>query len=122
MTAPTPRQPVRQEWPGFLTRITASDKGQPVTIEVMGLDLGAQLEAENMPLELITYDERDDAVIISVASAAGEEGALRHIVEHPWKILFDPPHPEAVHTIDIEGPDGTHTLITLHSRPALPEA
>jgi hypothetical protein len=122
MPTQTPRQPVRQEWPLFFRAITEQDLGKPITIEVVSPELGTNVEADGMPLEQITYDDRDDAVIITVASRTGEEGALRHIVEHPWKIIFDPPSPTGVRTIDIEGPDGSHTLVTLHSRPAVPEA
>ncbi len=38
------------------------------------------------------------------------------MVQDPWKILFDPPSPGAVRTIDVEGADGAHTLVTLHGR------
>jgi hypothetical protein len=116
----TSRQPVRQEWPGFLTAIAEVDRGHPVSIEVISAELGSQVEAEGMPLEDLAYDERADAFVISVGSQSGEPGALRHVVEQPWKILFDPPSPLAVRTIDVEGPDGAHTLVTLHSRPSLP--
>lgn len=125
MTAQTPRQPVRQEWPGFLTAVTREMTGTPVTIEVVSREIGTRVEAAAVPLEMIAYDDRDDAVVITVAAADGEEGALRHIVEHPWKMIFDPPSLTGVRTIDIEGPDGDHTLVTLLASPAVeagPEA
>ncbi|HEU5003353.1 MAG TPA: DUF5335 family protein [Actinomycetota bacterium] len=121
MSPPT-RQPVRQEWPTHFATITEDTAGTPVTIEIISPEFGTKIEADEMPLDSMTFDERDDTFIIAVNSRDGQEDALRHIVEHPWKITFDPPAPMAVRTIDVEGPDGAHSLVTLHSRPALPEA
>lgn len=116
------RQPVRQEWPGFFAVITRDERGKPVTIEIVSPEIGTKLEASEVPLEAITYDDRDDAVIVEVSSSSGEQGALRHMVSNPWKIIFDPPSPGSVRTMDIEGSDGVHTLVTLHARPAVPDA
>jgi hypothetical protein len=116
------RQPVRQEWPGFFAVITRDERGKPVTIEIVSPEIGTKVEASEVPLEAITYDDRDDAVIVEVSSSTGEEGALRHIVSNPWKIIFDPPSPGSVRSMDIEGSDGAHTLVTLHGRPDAPGA
>ncbi|HLJ08853.1 MAG TPA: DUF5335 family protein [Acidimicrobiia bacterium] len=108
------RQPVRQEWPGFLAVIAEAEQGNPVSIEVMG-QAGNEPEAVAVPLAEFSYSEREDAVIVAVDG--GSDGPHRHVVIHPWKIQFDPPSPFTARTIDIEGPDGAHTLVTLHNRP-----
>lgn len=116
------RQPVRPEWPSHFAAITEDTAGTPVSVEIISPEFGTKVEADQLPLDSMTFDDRDDALIIALSGRDGEEDILRHIVEHPWKIHFDPPTPAAVRTIDVEGPDGTHSLITLHSRPAVPEA
>jgi Family of unknown function (DUF5335) len=110
------RQPVRQEWRGFLDSVTHELEGEPVTVEVVTAELGSRVEADRLPLSFINYDEKDEAVYVSVRGREGGDAVLEHIVQNPWKILFDPPSPSAVRTIDIEGPDGSHTLVTLHGR------
>ena len=112
------RQPVRQEWRWFLGLLTQSAAGELATIEIVGPEVGTQVEAEHLPLDDITYDDRDETVVVSLRERDGDGIALRRIVENPWKITFDPPLPETVHTMDIEGGDGVHTLVTLHARPA----
>ncbi|GAC1368566.1 MAG: hypothetical protein NVSMB32_13590 [Actinomycetota bacterium] len=113
------RQPVRQEWRWFLGLLTKDVAGEPATVETVGTEQGTQVEADRLPLESITYDDREETVTVSLRSQDGGELALRHIVDNPWKIVFDPPLPEQVRTVDIEGGDGVHTLVTLHSHPAL---
>ncbi|HMC08678.1 MAG TPA: DUF5335 family protein [Actinomycetota bacterium] len=110
------RQPVRQEWRGFLDAVSRDQEGRPVTIEVMSSEIGGQIEADRLPLNFIQYDEKDEVFIVSVRKRDADEPALDHIVENPWKILFEPPTPEAVRAIDVEGADGVHTLVTLHGR------
>lgn len=116
------RQPVRQEWPGFFAVITRDEKGKPVTIEVVSAEEGTRVEVSEQPLDRIVYDDREDAVIVVVAAPTEDGEPRRHVVPTPWKIIFDPPRPGSVRTLDLEGSDGAHTLVTLHGRPSLPEA
>ena len=117
-----PRQPVRQEWKWFLGRLTQSAAGGLTTLEVVGPEVGTQVEADRLPLDDITYDDREETIVVSLREAHGDGIALRRIIENPWTIIFDPPLPEDVHTLDIEGGDGVHTLMTLHARPSPAEA
>lgn len=110
------RQPVRQEWRGFLDSVTRELEGEPVTIEVVTAELGSRVEADRLPLSFISYDEKDEVVIVSVLGRDSGDPVLEHMVQDPWKILFDPPSPGSVRTIDVEGADGAHTLVTLHGR------
>jgi hypothetical protein len=110
------RQPVRQEWKGFLDIVSRETEGQPVTIEIVTAESGSQVEADGLPLSYISYDEKDEVVIVSVREPDSSDPVLDHIVQNPWNILFDPPLPGSVRTIDIEGADGAHTLVTFHGR------
>jgi hypothetical protein len=110
------RQPVRQEWKGFLDIVSRETEGEPVTIEIVTAETGSQVEADGLPLSYISYDEKDEVVIVSVREPDSSDPVLDHIVQNPWKIVFDPPSPASVRTIDIEGADGAHTLVTFHGR------
>lgn len=110
------RQPVRQEWQGYLDIVSRETEGEPITIEVVTAELGSKVEVDHLPLASISYDEREDLVFVSVHSNSSEDPVFEHIVQNPWKIVVDPPSPGAVRSIDIEGADGAHTLVTLHGR------
>jgi hypothetical protein len=115
------RQPVRQEWRMFLDTVTKEQEGEPVTVEIVSAELGSQVEADRLPLFMMSFDDKDEVFIVSVKGAHTQDPVLEHIVQNPWKIVVDPPSPGSVRTIDVEGADGAHTLVTLHGR-EIPEA
>ena len=49
-----------------LEALTSEHEGGAATIEVVGLDLGDQVEGDNLPLSYIEYDPHDDAVSVGV--------------------------------------------------------
>jgi hypothetical protein len=87
-----------------------------VTVEFVSAERGRRLVADRDPLSQITYFERDDVLVVCVASVGDDHVGREHIIARPWKMLFDPPSPGAVRRIDIEGADGARTLVTLHGR------
>src|SRR5438067_13393792 len=93
------RQPVRQEWRGFLDSVTRELEGEPVTLEVVTAELGSRVEADRLPLSFISYDEQDEVVLVSVLGRAGGVPVMDHMVLAPWKILLAPASPGDVHTI-----------------------
>jgi hypothetical protein len=107
-------QPVAHQWRAFLEVMTIEQVGQAVTVEFVSANLGRRLVADRDPLSHITYFQRDDVLVICVASVGDDHTGREHIIEHPWEIIFDPPSPSAVRRIDIEGADGARTLVTLH--------
>jgi len=109
-------QPVRQEWKGFLDTVSREMEGEPVTIEILTPGTESKVEADRLPLAYISYDDRDEVMIVSVREPQSSDPVLDHMVQNPWRILFEPPSPDAVRTIDVEGADGVHTVVTLHGR------
>jgi hypothetical protein len=111
----------RPAWRDFFELLTKEHEGDDVTIEVVSLDFGDQLEAEKLPLAYIEYDDKDDVFIVAVGGRDGRYPAvLRHMIAHPKTIMVDSPAPNVTMAIDVVGGDGAQTLVTLHRRPALP--
>jgi hypothetical protein len=111
----------RQDWREFFEKLSKEFEGYDVTIEVVGQDIGDQVEAEKLPLNYLAYDDKDDAFIVAVGGTTGRYPVvLRHIVEHPKQIWAEPLTPTTPWAIDVIGPDDTQTIVTLRLRPALP--
>jgi hypothetical protein len=109
----------RDAWQETLQRLSVEHQGDLATIEVAGLDLGDQFEAEQIPFSYVEYDPHDDAVSVGVGGLDGKYPVmLRHVVEHPESVLV---HAADVGsgTIEVRSPDGTVTLITLGAPPQL---
>lgn len=106
----------REEWREFFEKLSNEFDGYDVTIEVVGEQLGDQLEAEKLPLAYLAYDDKDDVFIIAVGGRDGRYPALHHLIDSPQRILADSMSPDVPWAIDVIGPD-TQTIVSLR-RPA----
>ena len=69
----------RRNWEDFFNRISKSLEGKRASVEVAGLDIGDQIEAEKVAFLGIVYDPRDDLVEVAL------EG-LDHMIRNPQEI------------------------------------
>jgi peptidoglycan hydrolase-like protein with peptidoglycan-binding domain len=111
----------REAWHDFFEDVTKEHEPSDVTVEVLGLDLGDQLEAEKLPLAYLEYDPKDDEFIVGVGGRDGRYPVvLDHAVHGPQKILVDNRVPALVTAVEVADGDGQQTIVTLQSRPELP--
>jgi hypothetical protein len=111
----------RAAWHDFFEDVTKEHEPSDVTIEVLGLDLGDQLEVEKLPLAYLEYDPKDDEFIVGVGGRDGRYPVvLDHAVHGPRKILVDNQVPTSVTAVDVTDGGGQQTIVTLRSRSALP--
>jgi hypothetical protein len=102
----------RSQWATLLDRLTKEHEGELVTIELLDPTYGDLREAERLPFAYLTYDSRDDVVIVAVGGRSGRYPVvLRHIISSPTDVDVAEGRPAgaAVRVIDAEG---TPTLVT----------
>ena len=75
-------QLAKTQWQAYFDSISKTLGATQVQIEVAGLALGDQIEADYIPLIGISYDPKDDVLSISA------EG-VEHMVSHPVQIYVD---------------------------------
>ena len=102
----------RTRWGTFFDSLTRTLVGKQAEIEVAGLDLGDQIEAEWAPLIGITYDEKDDLIEIALEQ-------LDHLIRSPHAIFVDEGVGGIV-AIAIEDSDGHRHIVKLKDPLALP--
>jgi Family of unknown function (DUF5335) len=73
----------RRNWQNVLDRISRSQNGCKVTIEIAREDLGAQKEVENAGFYGLSYDPRGSAIAIRA-------GAVEHMIAQPERINIAP--------------------------------
>jgi hypothetical protein len=104
----------RKAWQSELDRLTWQHEGDYVTIEVMNVSLGDQVEVERLPFAYATYDHKaDTAVIVVGGTTARFPVALRHLVTHPVKVAID--QGAERESLLITGSDGTTTVARFYS-------
>jgi hypothetical protein len=109
----TPEQ--RSEWSALTDRLSADHAGHDVTIEVLDPDGGDNSLIERLPFDGITYDHKDDVLVVSVGGRSPRYPVvLRHLIPHPTEIVFDLiPQGAALKITDTSG---TTTLLSLLRR------
>lgn len=76
------RQIDRHDWQQYFDNASRQLEAANVDVEVDGLDMGAQIEAEKMALEGLTYDPKDNAFSVML------EG-LEHRIPQPREIAVE---------------------------------
>ena len=105
----------RSQWAEQLDEVTRDHEGDEVTIEVLDKDWGDAHEVEWMPFTYVTYDKKDDVVIIGVGGrSAAWPVLLRHVVRHPVEVSLATVGEEAV--LRVAEQDGTVTLVAIKAK------
>jgi hypothetical protein len=77
----------RTSWQGFFDTLSEEHHGELITIEVLGNDIGDQVEAERLPFNYASYDGKDDVVVIGVGGDSPRfPVVLRHMIWHPTEV------------------------------------
>ena len=75
-------------WAMELHRFTNRNAGRATTLEVDSPDFGAQSQEHGFPLRGITYDSRDERVLITLGEQASAERHLTHSIPDATAIFL----------------------------------
>jgi uncharacterized protein DUF5335 len=119
---PTARHLPRETWARSLADLTAERRGAPVVLVVDWEAEGEEVEAHDVLLESLAYDERGDAVSV-IARRPSPTGfaMLRHVVDKPIAVDVDSPAGIVPRVVRIEGGDGARTIVTITPTTAVSE-
>jgi hypothetical protein len=109
----------RSSWRAYFDDLSRGLATTQATIEIEGPDLGAQVQAEGLVLSGISYDDRDDVLVVGV-SPGGPTESLEHLVSSPQRIQVESSESILPSSIEIEDSEGQITLVRLQAAPALP--
>jgi hypothetical protein len=109
----------RDGWRAYFDDLSRGLATMQATVEIEGPDLGAQVQAEGLVLSGISYDDRDDILVVGL-SPGGPTESLEHLVSSPQRIWVASSDGILPSTIEVEDADGQRTLVHLQAAPALP--
>ncbi len=108
------REIQKSEWRTYFDDFSRDLRDLVATVEVDGVEVGAQIEAERPRLRGITYDDGDDILVIGLDSSGGTGEDLERIVYNPVTIyLASGDGGEMV--FDVKDAEGTQTLVSLET-------
>jgi hypothetical protein len=109
----------RDDWSTYFDDLSRELTTTHATVEIEGPDLGAQVEAEDLVLSGISYDDRDDVLVVGL-SPGGPAESLEHLVSSPQRIAVESSAGILPSSIEVEDAEGERTLVRLQGAPALP--
>ncbi len=90
-----------------------------VTIEVVGDDVGDQIQVQKLPWHALIYDASSHVLEVSVGSRGRSVPVVfRHEIHNPTKVWVEEDD-GSVEAISIEDAEGTQTIVKFYERPAL---
>lgn len=97
-------------WPGFFEDFSRRHETDRVSLEVMGSEIGAQIEGRTLLFGGISIaDNRGKALALMFDSIDGEH--LTHIVARPLHVWLQSNPARGDQTLEIESADGGKTLV-----------
>jgi len=98
----------RAGWNDFFTNFTRAHETELVSVEIMGAELGAQVEGRSLLLGGISPgDEKGDSVALMFDSLNGDH--LTHTVSHAAHVWLQ--RGDTEEALEIRAADGTTTLL-----------
>jgi hypothetical protein len=114
------REIPRKEWVSFFDRFTGQHERWLARVELIGQDVGAQLEVKDLPLREISADLKDGEDVISITLGERPDQLVTHSIQAATHIRLKQTEEGADEALQIESADGTMTLLRFHSA-VLPE-
>lgn len=111
----------RTEWPSFFDSFSRKHQGWLATLEILGPDIGAQVEERELAFEGIT-DESDGLPgnTIMIMSGGMADDHVTHMISHPTEVSLEQTDEGADAALAIKSEDGVTALLRFRS-PVLPE-
>jgi hypothetical protein len=102
----------RAQWRGYFDRMSKGLVGKRAEIEIASLALGAQVEAEWLPLLGIAYDPKDDVFEIAL-------DGLDHLIAKPQAVYVDE-RDGGLAALEVVDADGVSQIVQLREPLMLP--
>ena len=100
----------RDSWDTFFSRFSEEHETQLVAVEVMGSEIGAQIEGQSLLLSGISPASKDnEALALTFDSVSGEH--LTHLVNRPTHVWLQRAADNTDEALEIESAEGTRTLV-----------
>ena len=111
----------KNEWSGFFDSFSRKHDGWLVRVEILGLEIGAQVEQRDLALHGITNEwDEVGGNTITLMTAARPEGHITHSITSPTAVSIEQTDEGADVALAIKSSDGTTTLLRFRSA-VLPE-
>ncbi len=107
----------KSTWMNYLDRFSKVAGACSAEVEVAGLDIGDQIEAEWLTLTGISYDPNDDIIAIEMESE--DDKSVEHLIHRPLELVVQE-DTGGVESITVVDADGRKQIVRLKKALLLP--
>jgi hypothetical protein len=109
----------REAWRQYFDSVAKALPTVEATVEVIGRDLGDQFVGERVLLAGVSYDDKDDVLVIGLDTPGGLPEEAEHLVSKPRRVMVAGLEDGST-AIDVEDAEGHQTIVRYAEVPALP--
>ena len=106
------REIPRTEWRRFFAGFSDQHDDDLVAVQVIGSDIGAQLEGNELHLRGISQAGKEDESDLALLLESVDGRHLTHMIPRPVHVWLQQPQ-HAGDALEVESADGTKTLVRL---------
>lgn len=97
---------LREEWARYFEEFSRRHEGWLVTVEILGLDIGDQVQVRNLPLEGIVVERSDNGDEMTVIAGSRPGARISHTITAPSRVWVKQNEQGADEALEIESPSG----------------
>lgn len=101
----------RHDWVSFFDSLTCLHVDEPVSIEVLRQDIGAQLQVDDLPLDGITAELKGPHATLTIAAGWEPDRHIAHVITDPVSIRLARGSAGQDEALEIVDADRTVTLV-----------
>ena len=110
------REIPREEWKSFFDTFSQQHEGWLATLEILGKDIGAQKEGDELPLTGVSLASGgNEPEMISIDLGSAPDNHVGHTIIGPTHVWLQQTTAGANAALEIEASDGTQTLLRFRS-------
>jgi hypothetical protein len=101
----------REQWVSFFDTMSRLHAQEPVRVELLRLDFGAQLQVKGLPFDGIAADLKDGECTITIGAGSAPDEHIAHLISDPLhvRVLRGPSDDDEV--VEIQAADESITLL-----------
>lgn len=105
------REIERSKWNEEFNRLSREHLGWVISVEVIGEEMGAQIESRQMPFGGISADFKDKENRIEIGVGASSQAHVTHAIIEPVLVYLKQNEMAEDEALEIEAADGTKTIV-----------
>lgn len=101
----------QNEWPAFFDNFSRKHEGWLVKLQILGSDIGAQVQEHDLALEGITNERNETGISVIIMTGSKPDDHITHLIHNPQEVSLEQSDERADVALSIKSADGNTALL-----------